>query len=458
MKILVYEVKLLLRDRAAWIVIALFAASIVYALSNGTKLADAQRSSASTVAEGSRAWRNEVRTALERMQIDPRQVVQRPEMAVLPPAPLPKLASGQADLMPSYEMISLWRLETPAAGRADLENPSRLLAGRFDLAFVLVWLFPLFLLALAYDLVAGDRESGTLRMALARGVSPWRWVALRALARGGPVFALALIGTWASGFSAGDGASARVGWALLVVLAYGLFWLGLAVLVNGFAKSASSAATALGTAWVAFVLVVPTLLNVAVESLHPMPSRPQMVAAARAASSDAEKRGNEVVSSFYRDHPELAPPGMQADMTQRVLAVQEEVGRAMDPVRAAFDAQLSSQQRIVERWRFVSPAIATYEALTDLAGTGYWRHREFREQVATFKDRYADFYGPKIHKRAALAKADVPNLPWFEFQEDTSGWGERAGVSIAGILALTLIAGVWSSQRLSAKRLSVLVS
>ncbi len=126
--------------------------------------------------------------------------------------------------------------------------------------------------------------------------------------------------------------------AVAVVLAYGLFWVALAVAVNAVARSAAGAATGLGAAWVLLVLVVPTLLNVAVETLYPTPSRPELIAAGRKASGEAEKRGGELLNSFYRDHPELAPPGQQADFAAQHLTVQTEVNRAVEPVRQKFDA------------------------------------------------------------------------------------------------------------------------
>lgn len=460
MSTLLYEVRLLLRDRATWVLTGLFAVLAIYALNNGLELAERQRTAAGPALEAARTFDSQVREALQRQVVDPRQLARQPFSAVLPPAQLPLLAAGQADLAPSYEAISLWRLETPTDARAEIENPSRLLAGRFDLAFVLIWLFPLFLLALAYDLLAGDRESGTLRLVLSRGVAPWKWLAVRALARGAPMLVLAVLATWASswwGSSApltGDGAQ-RVLHACAVVLAYGLFWLAVAAAVNGFARSAAAAATALGAVWVAVVLVIPTLLNVVVESLHPAPSRAELVASAREASGDAERRGNEVLNSFYRDHPELAPPGMQVDFAQRILAVQEEVGRAMDPVRERFAEQLAAQQRLVELWRFASPAIAAHEALTDLAGTGYWRHRAFRDQVEGFKQRVADFYGPRIHKNRQLGKDDAAQFPHFVFAEEPQErWSSRVALSIGGVLTLALLAALVASARLSARRLA----
>jgi len=456
MNTLSLELRLFLAERATWIVLVLFASTLAYGIANGARMGKAAHESAQLVEQDRQQWTKQVRDALERQAIDPRQVAARPTVALLPPAPLPALAIGQSDLLPAHESISLWRLEKPSEGSAGLENPARLLAGRFDLAFVLVWLLPLFLLAAAYDLCAGDREAGTLRMVLAQGVAPWRWLARRALARAAPMLLLAAAGTIVAGMLTEERAvGARVVLALGVVLAYGLFWVAVCALVNGFARSAASAATGVGAVWVGFVLVLPTLLNVIVESLHPSPPRAELVAESRAAAVEAEQRGNELLSTFYRDHPELAPASMQADITSRMLAQQDEVGRAMDPVRQRFTEAVLSQQRVVDRWRFASPAIAAHEALADLAGTGYWRHRAFQEQVAAFKDELHGYYSPKIHKQQPLTKADGPSFPRFEFVEEEPGrWMSRVATSLLGILALAALAAVAAGTRLSARKLA----
>jgi len=450
------ELRLLARERAAHVLLALFAASLAYGLWNGSRLAQRQRDVTAPLAQAAEQFQAQVRDALSRQAVDPKAVAGRGALALLPPAPLPLLAAGQSDLSPGHETVVLWRLAAAADARSELENPSHLLAGRFDLAFVLVWLYPLFLLALVYDLMAGDRESGTLRLALAQGVAPWRWMACRALARALPVFALALLGTLAAGFAGdGNGVASPLAFALAVVLGYGLFWVSLAVAVNAVARSAAGAATALGAVWVLLVLVLPTLLNVAVETLYPTPSRPELVAAGRKASSEAEKRGGELVQSFYRDHPEFAPPGQQADFAGQHLTVQNEVSRAVEPVRQKFDAQLARQQAAVSRWRFLSPAIAAQEALTDLAGTGYWRHRAFREQVTAFKQTVADFYTPKIHRRETMTAADLDRWPRFQFREEPArAWQTRITASLGGIFALAAILVAWARANLRPARLA----
>ncbi len=454
------EFRLLARERAARVLLVLFAVALGYGLWNGGRVAGRHREVANSIAQEAATFGAQVREYLGRQALDPKAVAGRGTVAVLPPAPLALLATGQSDLTPGHESVLLWKIAAPADARSELENPSHLLAGRFDLAFVLVWLFPLFLLALGYDLMAGDRESGTLRLTLAQGVAPWRWIARRALARTLPLLALAGLAVLLAGFFGGPGAlGLRLLLALAVVLAYGLFWVALAVGINAVARSAAGAASALGATWVALVLVVPTLLNVAVETLYPTPSRPELIAAGRRASGEAEKRGGELLNSFYRDHPELAPPGQQADFAALQLTVQSEVGNAVEPVRQKFAEQLAHQQTAVGRWRFLSPAIAAHEALTDLAGTGYWRHRAFREQVNTFKKTVADFYTPKIHLRQTLTLADYERLPRFTFREEPAGdWLGRVGAGLAGMLALTAVLGAWTWRRLRPAQLGALAA
>lgn len=448
------ELRLLARERALWVLLLLFATALGYSLWNGARLNGRQSEVNLQINRAANDWMVQLRDFLARQSVDAQSIAARGAFAILSPAPMPLLASGQSDLVPGHQMISLWKLSEPAETRSELENPSVLLAGRFDLAFVLVWIFPLFLLAFVYDLAAGDRESGTLRLGLAQGITPGRWLVHRALARALPVLGLAALATLAAGvFSDGPVAANRMVLAVAVVLAYGLFWVALAIAVNAVARSAAGAATGLGAAWVLLVLVVPTLLNVAVETLYPTPSRAELIAAGRKASGDAEKRGGELLNSFYRDHPELAPPGQRADFAAQHLTVQTEVGRAVEPVRQRFDDQLARQQTAVGRWRFFSPAIATYEALTDLAGTGYWRHRAFHDQTDEFRGAIYDFFSPKVHRREPVTMADYERLPRFSFREEPAGlWMARVGAGIAGVLTLTAILGAWSWRRLRPAR------
>lgn len=91
-------------------------------------------------------------------------------MTLLPPGLLAPLAIGQSDLLPYYFKVSTDSRETIMASN-EIENPNRLLAGRFDLALVLIFLYPLLILALTYNMLSVEQEQGTLALVLSQPVS-----------------------------------------------------------------------------------------------------------------------------------------------------------------------------------------------------------------------------------------------------------------------------------------------
>jgi ABC-2 type transport system permease protein len=81
------------------------------------------------------------------------------------------------------------------------------------------------------------------------------------------------------------------------------------------------------------------------------------------------------------------------------VAVNSEVERRVGPVLDRYARQLSAQQGIVTRARFLSPAILMQDALNDIAGTGTARHREFVKQVEVYHQRWRDYFIPLVFRR-----------------------------------------------------------
>ncbi|MBY0376332.1 MAG: ABC transporter permease, partial [Bryobacteraceae bacterium] len=132
----------------------------------------------------------------------------------MPPGALAPLAVGQSDLYPYYFKISL-RSKQTTLNNDEIENPVNLLAGRFDLAFVIVYLYPLLILALSYNILSGEKEQGTLALTLANPVSLTKLLAGKMLARAGLLLGLAVgitaVAVWVAGVDSGrEGALARL--------------------------------------------------------------------------------------------------------------------------------------------------------------------------------------------------------------------------------------------------------
>jgi ABC-2 type transport system permease protein len=381
----------------------------------------------------------------------------------LPALPLAPVAGGQSDLFPAYHRVSMFSRETLLADE-ELENPAHLLAGRFDLAFVVVFLYPLLVVALAYNALALERERGTLRLLLAQPVRARTVLVAKVATRAGALTAAAAALVVGGALLAGVDAGAPGAWpalalAALVTAAYGLVWFALALVVNAAGRGSSANALALLGGWLAAVVLVPALLAAAVGAWAPAPSRVTLVQAQRDAGDAANARAAQVLAAFMQDHPELAPAGRPVDARNaalRNLAVQDDVAAATAPVRAAYDAALDRQQRAAARWRFLSPALVAHDGLTTLAGTDAARYRRFGREADAYARTLRDHYAPMIARGERFAAADVARIPAFAWREaPAAARTRRAAVDAAALLAAAAALGALALALLARRPLAV---
>ena len=448
------EWRLLMADRPLRIALGLFALLLVYALANGVVWTRFQE----RTVEVAQAGNVERAQALVRELADiengaePASRFSDPRLpnvlggargrhtAVLTPGPLTALAVGQSDLLPYYYDVNIYTNESSFQQNGEVESPLNLMVGRFDLAFVVVYLLPLLVLALSFNVLSEEREQGTLALTLSQPVSARGVVAaklgFRALLVVGMVLAVSLAGILVAGDFEAPG---RILLWCAAVVAYALFWFVLAAWVNSLRRSSAWNATVLVGAWLVFVVVLPAAINIAAGLLHPLPSRVQMVTAQREASNEAVNQRSELLARYLEDHPEMAEgvvaeePGLGA----LAWAATDAVNRRLEEVTVEHDARRAEQISLVRRYRFLSPALLTQEVLIDAAGTGDARFAAFQSQVRAFAERWREFFVPAILASEQMDASVLSDVPQFRLAEEAAGdVARRAGVPLAVLIGL----------------------
>ncbi|MDE2833956.1 MAG: ABC transporter permease subunit [Bacteroidota bacterium] len=437
-KILNHEIRLLRRDRTAWIILTLLAVLMMYAAVNGrqeqllrqdaaaetmaayqTRIAEAQR-----VAEALEAEMREDSLSLDTYDWGPRDPYNVGSSlghpVILPPLPLARFAIGQSDLYPSSYRVSA--ASSVALGQSDqLENPFKLLVGHFDLAFVTLFLYPLLILTLTFALTAEEKDSGTLRLVMTQPVSLSTLVWAKVLSRSGLLVGAALmlmVVAFVVTGAAFEGGWDRFGLWLIITLLYGSFWFGLALLVSAFGRSAATNAIILAVCWLAFVVILPSLINVVAGTLYPVPSRMAFVTAMRAETTVAEQQSSESLAKFLHDHPEIAPVSDdEANFAMLRVVRDERIAEQLAPVMEQFVRQQERQHEFVRALGYLSPTLVTHGMLLDAAGTGQTRYKIFRDQVDAFQASWQEHFVPKYFASVAFQSADYDTMPRFEYRE-----------------------------------------
>ncbi len=448
------EWRLLMADRPLRIVLGLFAVLLVYALANGVVWMrflerTVENVHASSV-ERTRALEQQLADIANGGEpasrfADPRApaVLGGPtgsRTAVLEPGPLAALAVGQSDLLPYYYDVNIYTNESSFQQSGEVENPLNLMVGRFDLIFVVVYLLPLLVLALSFNVLSEEREQGTLALTLSQPVSARDVVlaklAFRAVLVVGMVLAVSLAGAVATG---GFGSPGRVLLWCAAVVSYALFWFVLAAWVNTLRRSSAWNATVLVGAWLVLVVVLPAAVNIAADVLHPLPSRVEMITAQREATNDAVNRRSELLARYLEDHPEMAE-GVVADepgLGALAWAATDAVNSRLEEVTGEHDARRAEQIVLVRRYRFLSPALLAQEVLMDAAGTGDARFALFQSQVRSFAERWRQFFVPAILADEMMSTDVLADVPKFRLVDETPG--DAAG---RAALPLTVLGGL----------------
>ena len=450
------EWRLLMADRALRIVLLLFAFLLIYALANGVVWMRFQQRTVETVQTDNVERISAIGQELAAIEngaepasrfSDPRAPnvlggARGSHTAVLKPGPLTALAVGQSDLLPYYYDVNIYTNESSFQQNGEVENPLNLMVGRFDLAFVVVYLLPLLVLALSFNVLSEEREQGTLALTLSQPVSVRGVVAaklaFRALLVVGMVLAVSLLGTLVTG---GFGSPGRVLLWCATVVAYALLWFVLAAWVNSLLRSSAWNATVLVGAWLVLVVVLPAAINIASGLLHPLPSRVQMVTAQREASNDAVNRRSELLARYLEDHPEMAE-GVVADepgLGALAWAATDAVNRRLEEVTGEHDARRAEQIALVRRYRFLSPALLAQEVLVDAAGTGDARYASFQSQVRAFAEQWRGFFVPAILAGEQMNASILPNLPRFVLVDEESADAARRAAAPLAVLGALLV-------------------
>lgn len=429
------------RETSAWATVVVFAALVVWAALNGGThtriLADGAQDAQAEQHQQMQRWVEAVAAqdanAQDAYKAGKDHVHQ---VATLPHSPLASVSMGaQADTL--LRISSASRLES--TGEAHLGSPVRQAAGPFDLTFVLVYLLPLVVIALSYDLLSGERERGTLALILSQPVSLTTYTLGKAIPRAlvllGMVLSLAVISPWlAGGDLSAPGAPARLGLYLLLIAFYTAFWFAAAAAVNAWGTTSAGNALVLMACWLTFIVIVPGFVSVGVDVLVPQPSRIELLNLAREVATEAEQEASKMEGDHAPDRDTLK--GRYQATVKRSLEVQQELENTVKPVLAQFQSRLSEQQDMVNKLRFASPAIILYEGLTDIAGVGIERRAWFLRQVDAFAEQWRSFFAERAKNGQPVTVADLAQLPTFQYQEEPST--ELALRVVPGALGLAI--------------------
>jgi ABC-2 type transport system permease protein len=358
-----------------------------------------------------------------------------PHLTVNPPAPLAFIAIGGRDLQPQALRVRLLGLHAQLY-ESEAINPELAMPGRFDFAFVLVYLTPLFVIALMHDLVSSEREAGRLRLLAslpAGAADTWR---RRVGLRFGLLWLAALLPVAVGVLLAGAGLASFAAVALVATL-YLAFWFGLAAWVAARARTSAGSAAILLACLVGLTMILPTLLDAAITRLSPVSKGGELALGQRqAVHSGWDVPKTETFEKFFRSHPEWKDT---APVTGRFhwkwyYAMHQAGDDAVAGEVAHYRAGMLARESWTARAGLLLASVNVQVLLHRLADTDLTAQLAYQDRIKAYHAQLRRFFYPYLFEERPFTQADLAKMPVYD------GAAHEGSLPPGQLLALALLA------------------
>lgn len=370
-----------------------------------------------------------------------------PRLAIMQPEALSFLATGQSDMYTHFKSPTVYG-NNFALDYSEMVNPVQLLFGNFDLAFVIIYILPLLIIAFTFNVLSKEKELGTLRLLGAQPISITSWLLQKMTIRYivFTVITLIILLITIAIFSVDAFSKAgNLAGLLLIVTGYILFWFVVSSIVNIKINDSSKNALTLIGIWLLIVMVLPATINQISNSLYPTPSRLKMINEIRLIKKENEEKQNEIMSDYLRSHPELA----QTDGKQKFgfwhnyFASEKVMEEKTKPLLAKYDTQLKKQQDLISTFKYFSPAILMQRSLNNIAGTSEKHYNDYKKQVFEFSGEWRNYLVPMLFKEQKFTKKHYEKMPKFKYQNRITNtiWLNLLAIVIISIVLFFVLMG-----------------
>lgn len=358
------------------------------------------------------------------------------------PDKLAAISIGQRDVNPGIQSVTIRTLEAQKYD-TDLTNPVQLQSGNLDLGFIIIYLFPLVIIAFTFNLFSEDNESETWKLVTVQSKSAFRFLiakfSVRALFVYGMLIALFLIGSLILSIPFTESFAAFI---VLGVL-YIAFWFSLSFWLSMFKQSSGFNVLTLLTVWVTFTVLLPSAVNNLVASVYPVPEALSTIVKQRDGYHkkwDMDKKIT--MDKFYAHYPQFQKYGLSDEKFWGWYYAMQQMGddESVNESKALRE-KLLQREATSRTIAFAIPTMHTQMHLNDLAQTGLADYLRLLDSAVSFHEKTRLYFYPKIFENANTKIED-----WAKFQPEFLP--PRQGVNwmsiILPLMVVTILLIAWA--------------
>ncbi len=339
-----------------------------------------------------------------------------------PVQPLSGISIGQSDLNSHIQNVSILNLEGQKYD-TDLVNPMRLQVGNLDLSFLIIFLFPLVIIALSFNVLSEETEKGTWRMITIQGTSPFKFLLMKLGIR--ILFISIALGILflLSKFILGIPFTIDFLYIIMISYVYILFWFSLCFFVILLRKSSNTNAITLLVSWLLLVVFLPILVNNYITNKYPVDEAFTMTIKQRDEYHkrwDTDKK--ETMDKFYKHYPQFKKYELKKESFSWLwyYAMQQMGDDESQHEREDMYNKIKNRERLSNQMARFFPPLQVQLSMNNIAKTSLKHHINFLDETSNFHENLRLQFYPKIFENQKSSSVNWKNFKpeYFEIKSD----------------------------------------
>jgi ABC-2 type transport system permease protein len=406
LNIFLYEWKHFIRSPFKIVALLLFVLASIYGLHNGANLYEKQKAEIEKINQKAQEQKAKIIAYYDKGQKSPEgrpwidfttpfwAIWNVPTYAFKTPSPAIVYSLGQAEQYGFYKQISVWASPYDADMAEEIANPERLQTGTLDFAFAVLFLLPLLLLILTYNLKSTETEQGFLSLIYVQTASKNAWLLSRMLFYVSLLLLVtfALIGYGAMLTNVLENATDAFVQMLFYTFLYLAFWAIIYFFVLQKGTSILGNTLQMVGFWLLFTLIIPAAVHQFVGITKPVNLMTDLIDVQRDGREKLFAQPDSVIDQQLFDLlPEIKNSKLANDSTERMrlrrfsasALVNQMVREVTDPITQ----ENQSKNAIIRKTYLFNPLTFFQNQFNALAQTHYQDYETYRRDIQNLVDK-----------------------------------------------------------------------
>ena len=320
-----------------------------------------------------------------------------PSYAFKIPSPMMVFSIGQSEQYGYYKKVTNWSSTFDSDLAEEIANPERLALGTLDFNFVFIYLCPILMIVLLFNIGGLEKDLKIDHLVYLQSISKRQWLINRFLFY--LVIIISLIFILLLFYAVFSGSIKKEPGNLINLLfnifLYILLWLVPFYIINYYGKGSADHAIKMISMWLLFCIVIPGFVHQLTSIKYPINYMTDYLDVSREKSNEIfELSIDSLEMKLLEEFPRLSKTTYGADTTNNTSIINRSVSALINllnkDVALKIEKTNEDKNSFIKKFNLINPITATQNRFNFFAETDYYAYKAHRKKIQSVIDKKID--------------------------------------------------------------------